>query len=97
MTLLSQKGTPEPAPLHGSTEFKPWGHQGNSEFIFQKETLEVFPSAEYLIMSVSLSNAISDLQAFIDYLQVHCVALRSLRLQGTEVKNKLKKSDFKNR
>lgn len=41
-------------------------------------------------MSVSLSNAISDLQAFIDYLQVHCVALRSLRLQGREVKNKLK-------
>lgn len=34
MTLLSQKWTPEPAPPHGSTEFKPQGHQGNSEFTF---------------------------------------------------------------
>lgn len=29
-------------------------------------------------------------KAFIDYLQAHCVALHSLRLQDSGVKNKLK-------
>lgn len=34
-------------------------------------------------------------KAGIDYLQIHCVALHSLRLQDSEVKNKLKSTILK--